>query len=92
VAASNVIKCFYKAAKCRNEKSDYLVWKERFWKAVGVMKRSAKKCRTQHDIDLIDIQRTVQDIEKRQNEMHAILCELRNNMRTDENLNKKAPL
>lgn len=91
VAASNVIKCFYKAAKCKGEKSEYLTYKERFWKAVGVMKRSAKKCRNQHDIDLIDIQRTVQDIEKRQNEIHAILCEMRASMKTDENSNKKSP-
>ncbi|XP_062617379.1 small conductance calcium-activated potassium channel protein-like [Saccostrea cucullata] len=87
IAASNVIKCFYMATKCKREKPKYHVWKVKFWKAVTSMRRSAKKCRDHHDIDLIDIQRTVQDIEKRQNEILNILCHLRDNRTTDENSN-----
>ncbi|XP_061186639.1 small conductance calcium-activated potassium channel protein 2-like [Saccostrea echinata] len=87
IAASNVIKCFYKAAKSKGQKSKYQVWKVKFWKAVSVMRRSAKKCKYYHDIDLVDIQRTVQNIEKRQNEILNLLSHLRDNRMTDENSN-----
>ena len=87
VAASNVIKFYYMAAKHRDEKAKYLVWRERFWKAVHVMRRSTKKYGNYSDIDLIDIQQMIQNVEKRQNEILSVLGELGKSMKSDQNAN-----
>lgn len=87
VAAANVIKCYYRAARCREEKAKYLIWKQKFWKAASEMRRSVKKYGSSSDIDLIDIQQMIQSVEKRQNEILSILSELRKYEKSDRNAN-----